>query len=66
MRTGHQGAPVAGLPGLPSLPGPSFASAVPSGEIPVSGRELAPVPHPIDRSLDAWFFERLDRLLGRR
>ena len=63
MRTGHQSAPMAGLPGLP---GPSFASAVPPGDIPMPGRELAPKPQSVDRSLDAWFFERLDRLLGRR
>jgi hypothetical protein len=30
------------------------------------GHPHAPRPQPIERNLDAWFFERLDRLLGRR
>jgi penicillin-binding protein 1A len=63
MRRGHQGVAVAALPGLPQWP--SFASAV-AGDIAVPPAPEQPRPAPIDRNLDAWFFERLDRLLGRR
>ena len=64
MRSAHQGIPVAGLPGIPDL---SFASAIPPTDIGIPfGHEHPPRPQPSERNLDAWFFERLDRLLGRR
>jgi penicillin-binding protein 1A len=64
MRSAHQGVPVAGLPGIPDL---SFVSAMPPTDIQIPfGHPHAPRPQPIERNLDAWFFERLDRLLGRR
>jgi penicillin-binding protein 1A len=64
MRSAHHGIPVAGLPGLPDL---SFASAIPPTDIRIPfGHEHASPPQPSQRNLDAWFFERLDRLLGRR
>jgi penicillin-binding protein 1A len=64
MRSAHHGIPVAGLPGIPDL---SFASAIPPTDIQIQfGHGQAPRPAPIERNLDAWFFERLDRLLGRR
>jgi hypothetical protein len=62
MKAGHVGVPVAGLP---TVAGPSFASAVPPTGI---GAPSAPPadavrPQPIDRGLDGWF---LERLFGRR
>jgi penicillin-binding protein 1A len=62
MKAGHVGVPVAGLP---TVAGPSFASAVPPTGI---GTPSAPPadtvrPQPIDRGLDGWF---LERLFGRR
>ena len=67
MKTAHQGVAVAALPGLG---GPSFASALPTANVPMppapivtqgGGSGVRPVP--IERGLDGWF---IDRLFGRR
>jgi penicillin-binding protein 1A len=72
MKVGHQGVPVAGLPGLAG--GAPMASAlaptnipmppVPAGG-PAGGQTGGPPvrPQPIDSGIDGWF---LDRLFGRR
>jgi hypothetical protein len=55
---------------LPGLGGPSFASALPTANVPMppapivtqgGGSGVRPVP--IERGLDGWF---IDRLFGRR
>jgi penicillin-binding protein 1A len=58
MKAGHAGVPVAGLP---TLAGPSFASAVPPTGIAAPSAPAADAvrPQPIDRGLDGWFLERL-------
>ncbi len=70
MKVGHQGVPVAGLPGLAG--GAPMASAVPNVPMPpapvgihAGGQAAAPAvkPQPIDPGIDGWF---LDRLFGRR
>jgi penicillin-binding protein 1A len=70
MKVGHQGAAVAGLPGLSG--GAPMASALPPNvpmPVPVLGQGGTPAgasgarPQPIDSSIDGWF---LDRLFGRR
>jgi penicillin-binding protein 1A len=72
MKAAHQGVPVAALPGL--APAPSFASALPSFNLPSFGSTPAAPPAPagnaqtgrpqqIDRGMDGWF---LDRIFGRR
>ncbi len=74
MKAAHQGVPVAQLPGL--APAPSFASALPSFNLPSFGeRPASPAapppsttgqagrPQQIDRGMDGWF---LDRIFGRR
>jgi penicillin-binding protein 1A len=67
MKSAHQGVAVAALPGLG---GPSFASALPTANVPMppapivtqgGGSGVRPVP--IERGLDGWF---IDRLFGRR
>jgi penicillin-binding protein 1A len=69
MRAGHQGVPVAALPGLmggapmasaiaPTIPLPPIAAGGPGGA-PAGG----PRPQAIDSGIDGWF---LDRLFGRR
>jgi penicillin-binding protein 1A len=62
MKAGHVGVPVAGLP---TVAGPSFASAVPPTGIGAASAPPADAvrPQPIDRGLDGWF---LERLFGRR
>ncbi|TMJ32453.1 MAG: penicillin-binding protein [Alphaproteobacteria bacterium] len=60
MRTGHQGVPVAGLPG-PSG-GVSLASVLPPSAVAVpAATAAAVVPQRIDRGLDGWFLDRLFR-----
>ncbi|MGA7486030.1 MAG: penicillin-binding transpeptidase domain-containing protein, partial [Xanthobacteraceae bacterium] len=76
MKVGHQGVPVASLPGLAA--GAPMASALPSLNVPmpplpVGGQASAQGgaaaggsavrPQPIDSGIDGWF---LDRLFGRR
>jgi penicillin-binding protein 1A len=72
MKAGHQGVPVAPLPGLAG--GAPMASAlaptnVPMPPVPVAGPAGGPTggssvrPQPIDPGIDGWF---LDRLFGRR
>lgn len=75
MRAGHQGVPVAALPGQSQVP--SFASALPSFLRPSPAPPPPPAPagnaqaanpqsnkpQPIDRGMDGWF---LDRIFGRR
>jgi penicillin-binding protein 1A len=76
MKAGHQGVPVAGLPGLAG--GAPIASALAPGSVPMppvpmgaaaSAQAGAPVgagavrPQPIDSGIDGWF---IDRLFGRR
>jgi penicillin-binding protein 1A len=71
MKAAHQNVPVAALPGL--APAPSFASALPSFNLPSFGSTPAAPPTPvnpqsnrpqqIDRGMDGWF---LDRIFGRR
>ncbi len=64
MRAGHQGVPVASLPGLGG--GLSFASAAPMSGAPVPPAAIGRDPYGAqgsDRGLDLWF---LDRLFGRR
>jgi penicillin-binding protein 1A len=73
MKAAHQGVAVAALPGTPA---PSFASALPSFNLPpFSSAPAQPQPpaaapnpqsgrpQPIDRGMDGWF---LDRIFGRR
>jgi penicillin-binding protein 1A len=72
MKAAHQGVPVAQLPGIAQ---PSFASALPSFNLPSFGERPAPPapppsttgqgtrPQQIDRGMDGWF---LDRIFGRR
>jgi penicillin-binding protein 1A len=64
MKTGHQGVPVAGLPGLSG--GAPLIAATPPGTIP--GRPqfaeaTRPAAPPASNGLDDWF---LGRLFGRR
>jgi penicillin-binding protein 1A len=76
MKAGHQGVPVAGLPGLAG--GAPIASALAPANVPMppvpaagqaSGQIGAPAggaavrPQPIDSGIDGWF---IDRLFGRR
>jgi penicillin-binding protein 1A len=67
MKSAHQGVAIAALPGLG---GPSFASALPTANVPMppapiitQGGGSGVRPAPIERGLDGWF---IDRLFGRR
>jgi penicillin-binding protein 1A len=64
MKAGHQGVPVAGLPGLAGEP--TFASVLPPSSVPVpsvpTGRDSMARPRS-GRDFDSWF---LDKLFGKR
>ena len=59
MKAGHQGVPIAGLPGIGAAP--LASAAAPPGPPPLAVGETSAGQRP-DRGLDGWF---LDRLFGR-